>query len=128
MKVAVGSTNPVEADATRQAFAAAWPTAHVDAAGGGAGSGAAAQPRSDLECIEGARNRAILAREALSSDYGVGIEAGLVRVGGLWFDCGWVAVVDERFREGLGSTFRLPVPTEVVRRIDHGAEPAAVLE
>lgn len=128
MLVAVGSTNPRKADATRQAFAQAWPAAQVDVETVDVRSGVAAQPMSDVECIEGARNRAILAVEALTSDYGVGVEAGLVHVGGLWFNCGWAVVVDAEFREGLGSTFRVPVPTSLVRKIEHGAELSGVLD
>ena len=128
MLVAVGSSNPVEVDATRQAFADAWPAAQVDVEAVGVASGVAAQPLSDLECLEGARNRAILARETLASDYGVGIEAGLVHVGGLWFSCGWAVVVDSRYREGIGSTVRVPVPTALVHGIEHGAELDTVLD
>lgn len=128
MLVAVGSSNPVKADATRQAFAEAWPTAQADVEAVDVRSGVSPQPMSDVECIEGARDRAILARETLASDYGVGIEAGLVHVGGLWFNCGWAVVVDAEYREGLGSTFRVPVPTALVRRIEHGAELAGVLD
>lgn len=128
MLVAVGSSNPVTADATRQAFADAWPTAQADVEPVDVRSGVSPQPMSDVECIEGARNRAILARETLASDYGVGIETGLVHVGGLWFNGGWAVVVDAEYREGLGSTFRVPVPTALVRRIEHGAELAGVLD
>lgn len=128
MLVAVGSANPVKAEATRQAFAQVWPAAPVEVEPVDVSSGVAAQPLSDLECIEGARNRAILAREVLGAEYSVGIEAGLVHVGGLWFNCGWAAVVDAQFREGLGSTLRVPVPTALVRRIERGAELAEVLD
>lgn len=128
MLVAVGSTKPLETDATRQAFAAAWPASQVDVEAVDVSSGVARRPMSDVECIEGARNRAILAREALASDYGVGVEAGLVHVGGLWFHCGWAVAVDAEFREGLGSTFRVPVPTSLVRKIEHGDEPSSVLD
>ncbi|HEX6446890.1 MAG TPA: inosine/xanthosine triphosphatase [Streptosporangiales bacterium] len=128
MFVAVGSANPVKADATRQAFSQVWPTSSADVESVAVPSGVSAQPMNDVECIEGARNRAILAREALDADYGVGIEGGLVHVGGLWFNGGWVVVVDREFREGLGSTFRVPVPSVVMRRIEHGAELAEALD
>lgn len=128
MLVAVGSANPVKSDAARQAFSQVWPTSAADVESVDVLSGVSPQPMSDVECIEGARNRAILAREALDADYGVGIEGGLVHVGGLWFNSGWVVVVDREFREGLGSTFRVPVPAEVVRRIEHGAELAEALD
>lgn len=127
MLVGVGSTNPVKAEATRQAFAHVWPDAPIQVEALDVRSGVPAQPMSDVECIEGARTRAILAREGLDAEYGVGIEAGLVHVGGLWFNCGWAAVVDAQFVEGLGSTFRVPVPTEIVRKVERGAELADVL-
>src|SRR3954447_4293568 len=106
MLVAVGSTNPVKADATRQAFSQVWPASSTDVESAAVRSGVASQPMNDVECIEGARNRAILAREALDADYGVGIEGGLVHVGGLWFNGGWVVIVDRDFSEGLGGTLR----------------------
>lgn len=128
MFVAVGSTNPVKAESVSQAFCQCWPDEQLEVESVAAPSGVPAQPMSDVECIEGARNRAILSRERLDADYGVGIEGGLVHVGGLWFNGGWVAVTDRKFREGLGSTFRVPVPPEVVRRIEHGAELAEALD
>ncbi|MQA02726.1 MAG: inosine/xanthosine triphosphatase [Streptosporangiales bacterium] len=128
MMVAVGSTNPVKTEAARQAFGHAWPGASLDVEPVTVRSGVPEQPMSDLECIEGARNRAILAREALDAEYGVGLEAGLVHVGGLWFNCGWAVVTDATFREGIGSTFRVPVPTVVVRKVERGAELAEVMD
>lgn len=128
MLVGVGSTNPVKAEATRQAFTQVWPTSAAEIEPVDVRSGVSSQPMNDVECIEGARNRAILAREVLDADYGVGIEGGLVHVGGLWFNGGWVVIVDREFREGLGGTFRVPVPTEVIRRIEHGAELAEAMD
>lgn len=128
MLVAVGSTNPVKADAARQAFSKVWPTSSADVESVAVSSGVSSQPMNDVELIEGARNRAILAREALDADYGVGIEGGLVHVGGLWFNGGWVVVVDRQFREGLGGTFRVPVPPGVMRRIEHGADLAEAFD
>lgn len=128
MLVAVGSTNPVKADATRQAFTQVWPASAAEVESVEVRSEVSSQPMNDVECIVGARNRAILAREASDADYGVGIEGGLVHVGGLWFDGGWVVIVDREFREGLGGTFRVPVPPEVIRRIEHGAELADAVD
>lgn len=128
MLVAVGSTNPVKAEATRQAFGHTWPGVSIVVESVAVRSGVPEQPMSDLECIEGARNRAILARETCSAEYGVGIEAGLVHLGGLWFNCGWAVVTDASFREGLGSTFRVPVPSVIVRKVERGAELADVLD
>lgn len=128
MLVAVGSTNPVKLESTREAFTQAWPAAKTEVRPTSVASGVAAQPMSDVECIEGARNRAILARESLDGDYGVGIEAGLVHIGGLWFNGAWVVIVDADFREGLGSTVRVPVPTSVVRRVEHGQVLSEVLD
>lgn len=122
MIVAVGSTNPAKAEAVRQAFARVWPAATPTVEAVDVRPGTPTRPMSDAECIEGARTRAILAREALDAKYGVGIEAGLVHVGGLWFNGGWAVVTDQKFREGLGGTVRVPVPPSVIRRIEHGAE------
>lgn len=122
MIVAVGSTKEALAEAVRQALARVWPSPTPTVEVIDVRPGASTQPVSDAECIEGARNRAILAREALDAEYGVGIEAGLVHVGGLWFTAAWAVVTDRTFREGLGSTLRVPVPPSVIRRIEHGTE------
>ena len=67
------------------------------------------QPMSDGEMIEGAIYRAKYAIELESSDYGVGMEGGLIKNKYGVFVKGWVAVTDGR-DIGLASTVSVQLP------------------
>lgn len=79
-------------------------------------------PMSDAECIAGARNRAIAARQQTAADLGVGLEGGVHpdEIGLLLV--GWVVVCDGTGREGIGAAGRLPLPPVIARRVTAGAE------
>ena len=122
MYVAVGSLNPVKIEAVRLAFLALWPNEAWRVEGVSVVSGVRDQPMSDEESIQGARNRATLAREKLDADYGIGLEGGIHEIGDLAFDCGWVAVRDRKGREGVGSTAKIPTPPRMMKMIKSGME------
>ena len=122
MIVAVGSLNPAKIEATRLAFGALWPGPLEDVRGCDASSGVAAQPMTDPEAIRGARNRAARAIGLGQADYGVGIEGGLERTEGSWFNSGWAVVVDRAGREGVGSTLRMQVPSALMELVLAGHE------
>ena len=122
MKIAVGSQNPVKIEAVRLAFEELWPEERWVVEGVNVSSGVSDQPMSDEESIQGARNRAERSIKELHADYGVGLEGGLHQIGELYFDCGWVAVVDRQGIEGIGSTAKIPTPPRMVEMIKKGME------
>lgn len=123
MNIAVGSHNPVKLEAVRLGFEAVWNDAEHTVFGVDVTSGIADQPMSDEESLTGARNRAKEAlRESPGAHFGVGLEGGLHKIGGQYFDCGWIVVVDKEGREGIGSTARILTPPKIVELIEQGME------
>lgn len=122
MKIAVGSTNPVKIKATRQAFLKVWPKKKWEVVGIEVESGVSSQPKSDLESIRGATNRARGALKQAKSDYGVGIEGGISKINGIWFDTAWIVVLDKKGRKGIGSTINMPTPPSFIKKVEKGME------
>jgi len=105
MKVIVGSKNPVKVGAVEESFHRYWPDCEV--IGADVASGVSAQPMSEKETINGARQRAYAALKADSTAmYGVGVEGGVTELNptspnwsgmrggkGRLFECAWVCVV-----------------------------------
>lgn len=120
--IAVGSQNPVKIDAVKQAFEKVFPEESWEVNGVSVDSGVSDQPMNDTESITGARNRAERARDALDSDYGVGLEGGLQEIDGHYFVCGWIVVQNKEGHEGVGSTVRMDTPKKIMELIHAGAE------
>jgi inosine/xanthosine triphosphatase len=126
MKIAVGSTNPVKVNAVREMFRQVWPDADICPAA--VSSGISEMPRSDMETLVGARNRAVAARESCKADMGVGLEGGVHQESfGLVLQ-GWVVIVDRDGREGVGAAARLPLPRMIAERIMAGEELGPVMD
>lgn len=121
-KVAVGSKNPVKVEAVRLAFQAIWPDEKWIVEGVSVESGISDQPMSDDECISGAGNRARRSIDVLKSDFGVGLEGGIQKIGKHFFVCGWIVVVDQSENEGIGSTIKIIVPEKMIQLIQEGKE------
>jgi inosine/xanthosine triphosphatase len=99
-------------------------------------SGVAAQPMSELETMNGARQRAYAALKTdPNADYGIGLEGGVtelnptspswsgVRSGkGRLFECAWVAIVDREGKEGLAGGLYFELPEKIAREIRKGGE------
>lgn len=126
--VAVGSKNPVKVAAVRQAFKKVWPEETVVVKGYATASGVPDQPMSPKETIQGARNRAQRARKTSNVAYGVGLENGLHKIEGQWFDYAWVVVVDKNGQEGIGATQKIHVPHSIMQHIHQGKELGVVTD
>lgn len=122
MKVAVGSINPVKINATKQAFEKVWPNKKWQVVGLEIPSGVSKQPKSDLESIKGATNRAKGALKNSKSDFGVGIEGGITKINNIWFDTAWIVVVDKKGKKGIGSTINMPTPNSFIKLVEKGME------
>ncbi len=122
MRVYVGSTNPVKAEAVRRVFARAFPDQAASLTVGlvAVDSGVPAQPR-DEEVAQGAvtRARAALETSRGEADFGVGIEAGLLRCEPLrtYFDVQFCAVVDREGRITVGHGAGFVYPPRVLRAV-----------
>ncbi len=122
MKVAIGSKNPVKIASVKEAFEKVWPDNEFIFEGVDVMSGVSDQPMSDEESIKGGTTRAKLAMEALDADFGVGLEGGLQKINGKWFDCGWIVVLDKNGREGVGSSVKVITPPKMMELIHQGIE------
>lgn len=121
-RISVGSKNPVKIACVKRAFEAVFPEEIWDVVGVDVASGVSDQPMSDQECIQGARKRARGAIHTVGYDFGVGIEGGLQEIEGVWFECGWIVVVDRKGLEGIGSSLRICVPELFMKHIREGKE------
>lgn len=126
MRIGVGSENPAKVGPVREVAALLFPGAEVFAVE--VGSGVREQPISEAEAVRGALNRARGVVTGSGAALGVGIEGGIASVGGVWFGCTWVAVVDRAGRTGLGSSARFEVPDRVAEAVLAGGTLGEVVE
>ncbi len=120
-RIAVGSANPVKLAAARAVLASFAPRASIEPRA--VPSHVPDQPVGDEETIRGARTRAILAREALDADLGVGLEGGVVDNGaGGMRTCAWCVLVHRDGREGTGGSLAMPLPEGVAELVRAGEE------
>lgn len=122
MKIAVGSTNPVKIEATKRAFGKVWPKKKCEVVGVEVLSGVSHQPMTDKEAVRGARNRAKGVLKLEKADFGVGLEGGLQEFEGIWFDTGWIVVIDKKGTEGIGSTIRMQNAPKTIKMVQKGME------
>lgn len=123
MKIVVASQNPVKIDASRAAFAALYPQAELEMLSVTVESGVAAQPLSDAETRQGARNRA---RNALAStpeaDFAVGLEGGIEVIDEQLLAFAWMAIQDAAGKSAEARSATLPLPPAVKKLIEQGLE------
>jgi inosine/xanthosine triphosphatase len=122
MLVAVGSLNPLKLKATEVAFTRFLPDIEWVFQGSDVPPGVSCQPMSDDEALRGALNRASRAMDELNSDFGVGLEGGLQRIGDDWLNSGWAVVRHRGGGQGIGSTLRITVPDYIMTYVHAGHE------
>lgn len=127
-RVAVGSLNPVKVSAVARGFTSFWPETAWEFIPVDVASGVSDQPMSAEESIRGALQRAHSALTALDAGFGVGLEGGLEHIDNTWYCCGWIAVVDAKGHEGVGSSVRMPVPQQAMDGIHEGQELGDVID
>lgn len=120
MKVAVGSTNPVKAQAVDAALRAVVHDLEVVAVD--VDPGIPDQPVGDVETRRGAVNRARQALQKVNADLGVGLEGGLLDTEFGVMTCAWCAIVDSRGALGVGGSVNVLLPPAVVDTVSQGAE------
>jgi inosine/xanthosine triphosphatase len=113
--VAVGSENPAKVEGVRKAFKPIRGCRFVAVK---ASSVAKTQPLGLGETVGGATGRARFAQLEADSDYGVGVEAGVVRLApGHFVNLQVAAIVDSRGRTSLGCSSGFPLAPAFVSRL-----------
>lgn len=120
MLIAIGSTNPVKINAVKDAFQTLWPNKNWQFKGIQVSSGVSNQPTSEQETIKGAFKRAKDVLAKLNADYGIGMEAELQKIERVWFNTGWVVVIDKKGKVGIASMLRVMVPEKIIALIKKG--------
>jgi inosine/xanthosine triphosphatase len=123
--IAVGSTNPAKVTGVRAMAKRIFGNLRMRVKPVAVHSRISAQPLSWAETARGATERAVCAYES-GADYGVGIEAGLQRIGERYYDAQFCAVFDgERATMGLSMGFEYP--QHVLRRALRGSEIGSII-
>lgn len=122
--VAVGSRNAAKTAGVRRAFSAFFQDVEIKEVD--TTSLVRAQPTSLDETVEGAEERAIFALESARSDFGVGVEAGLIGLGKGWpghhLNLQVAAVLDFAGHLSFGCSSGFPIPTRFVERVKQNRE------
>lgn len=124
MKVVVASTNPVKVDAVKEVFSEVFGNVYVS--GRSIESNVPPQPFNE-EVILGAINRA---RNAMNSgvDFSVGIEGGIIKLGGKYYNLGFVVIMDKNGRIGTGTSGWFECPEKILVEIKKGKELGTVMD
>jgi inosine/xanthosine triphosphatase len=115
MIVAAGTKNPAKVEGIRRGFAKYFPDVElrpVDAS-----SVAKAQPRGLDEMTSGATARANFALSKAGGNYGVGVEAGIFTVGGVYFDNQVAAIIDLSGKVSLGLSAGYSLPRKDMEKL-----------
>jgi inosine/xanthosine triphosphatase len=123
--VAVGSTNPVKIEAVKEGFEKVLGT--VEVIGVDVNSEVSSHPIGLEETYLGALNRAKNAYKKVQCTYAVGVEAGLIEVGGHYLDV-HVCVVFDGFRETVGLSKGFEYPKVVAENVLKGIEGGKIAE
>ena len=124
----VASQNPVKIEATRRGFARMFPERVFHLHPVAVPSGVRAQPLSDAETLQGARNRVQHAAHLVpQADYWVGIEGGVEERQDNMEAFAWI-VVSAPPLLGKSRTGTFSVPDEVAALVRQGHELAAAVE
>jgi len=123
--VIVGSTNPVKLTAVQTGFGAMFPQERFNFSGIDVLSGVSAQPQSDAETLQGARQRAVNAQEQEpGADFWVGVEGGVDGLPGkseTLLAFAWVVVLSAEQR-GCARTGAFELPAPVAELVSGGTE------
>ncbi len=123
LKVVVASRNPVKIGATRQAFGKSFPDANLEIICADVDSGVGAQPDSDSNTRQGARNRVLNSRDAVpEADYWVGLEGGIEIVDDQLMAFAWMAVRGSNGSMSEARSATLPLPPAVRELVGGGME------
>lgn len=116
---AVGTTNKAKLECVARAVERCLAGKRHSVVAAKFDSAVGAQPMSAEETQRGAEHRARQSLETVpEADFGVGLEGGVEKVGGRWFECGWMCVIERRTgRIGWGSSARFEMSSKIMSKI-----------
>lgn len=126
MLIAIGSISPVKLQAVKNVCLRVWPKTNFVSLE--IKSKVAEQPIGRTETIRGAIFRAKKALRKTKADLGVGLEGGVVKIRGEWYNQAWCAMVDKKGRISLGSGVIMSLPPKVTERILKGEELGPIMD
>lgn len=122
-KLVVASKNPVKITAVRLGFEKMFPQETFSLDGVSVASGAADQPMSDAETLEGAWNRCHRAVSAApDADFWIGIEGGVEDTAGDMEAFAWVVIKSHDGKIGKGRSSAFFLPAKIAELIRAGKE------
>lgn len=107
--VSLGSANPSKVEGARRALARFFPDLELRTIAVNIGN--PAQPVGLGQIAEGAVSRAKFALSKGGGEIGLGVEAGIFRLGDVYFDHQQAAIVDSLGRVFIGHSAGYPLPT-----------------
>jgi inosine/xanthosine triphosphatase len=113
--VAAGTRNPAKIEGIRRGFDTYFPDVEVIPVD--SSHITKAQPRGLEEMVVGASLRARFALSNAGGDFGVGVEAGIFRIEGVYFDNQLAAVADRSGRFSLGHSAGYSLPREAIENL-----------
>ncbi len=117
MLVVAGTLNPSKIEGIRRAFTRVFGGAEVL---GVNVEGLKPQPIGIDEIVEGARKRALYASSRRDADFAVGIEAGIIPIGGHNLDFQAAYIISRTGEESVGFSPGFPLPQRFVEPLYRG--------
>ena len=117
MILAIGTTNPAKLEGVERAFAKCYPGVPLELKPVDSSSVSRAQPKGLEEMAEGATTRAKFALSREGGDFGVGVEAGIFTISGVYFDHQQAAIVDSRGKVSLGHSAGYTLPRDAMEEM-----------
>ena len=124
--IAVGSSNPVKIAAVKAASEKIFP--HLNIIGVTVDSGVSPTPLSDEESIRGATRRARIALKKVRSDWAVGLEGGLRKVGSDHFVNIWAVIISSNGEIGIGGGSNVQIPKRLVSQLKKEPEFSKIMQ
>ena len=127
MKIVIGTENIAKIEAVKRVISKIYPGAEFFSTK--SMSNVNDQPLSDEEAIEGAINRAKFAlSQNVDCDLSIGLEGYVEDNKFGMFLGGWVAIIDQVGKVGLGSSGRVKLPDAIREQINIGKELGPLIE
>jgi inosine/xanthosine triphosphatase len=118
LKIAIGSGNPSKIKGAKSAFCKAFPKSKIKFRPFAVPSKIPQQPVGFSTTLKGAINRAKAAyKKWPCADYSIGLESGLIRLGGRFFDMQICAMQDREGTISLGCSMGFPLPKSVEEKL-----------
>jgi inosine/xanthosine triphosphatase len=117
--VALGTGNPTKIRATKKVYKLFYNKVNV--IGIDLRAGVSVQPREEGVYL-GARNRAYGAIKTAGAHYGVGIEAGIVKINGKKMNTACCVIVDRKKNEHVGYSVMFEIPSKIMELVDKGMD------